>query len=451
MLAPKQRRRFSFYLAVLSVIVFVPVLVAKLVALQRADVIAELADQVAHRESPEAAAAVRQLASMPGLPVAILVSAATSADREVAEEAKLSIGRLLRRAQRQLHSERGVGAVARQLAELAESLAAQQEMFSRADYPWLSNTTHKVLRLANRIPPRHTPLVAVHCDAILAAIASKEISPAKIVGTEPAADEPIINDGASAGGSGESRQARLQPMPVQATADAASIGSVGSPATTPNSLRPSQAVASAPTQVSGQMRDESSADTSAEELIKAPWRASWSHPIFRMVPAMPIHESPNEENPTPSAPISPVPEAPAAEPAAADRPLAEVDAHELLRRWLAAEGGAILPLEEELTRRGFGRLSERMVGQLFSTVSDDRLSLVDAVLTEPGVNARPWLMLLSEDSDADVRLLAVTMMATSNDAALIEKAWQVSIRDRDPRIAGLAGRLRERREAALRR
>jgi hypothetical protein len=41
-------------------------------------------------------------------------------------------------------------------------------------------------------------------------------------------------------------------------------------------------------------------------------------------------------------------------------------------------------------------------------------------------------------------------MATSDDAQLIEKAWQVSIRDRDPRIAGLAGRLRERRETVQR-
>jgi hypothetical protein len=42
-------------------------------------------------------------------------------------------------------------------------------------------------------------------------------------------------------------------------------------------------------------------------------------------------------------------------------------------------------------------------------------------------------------------------MATSDDAMLIEKAWHVSIRDRDPRIAGLAGRLRERRNTAQRR
>jgi hypothetical protein len=44
----------------------------------------------------------------------------------------------------------------------------------------------------------------------------------------------------------------------------------------------------------------------------------------------------------------------------------------------------------------------------------------------------------------------VTIMAASNDP-LIEKAWQVAIRDRDPRIAGLAERLRERRGLGRRR
>ena len=79
------------------------------------------------------------------------------------------------------------------------------------------------------------------------------------------------------------------------------------------------------------------------------------------------------------------------------------------------------------------------------------MRLVNDVLIEPGVDARPWLMLLADDADADVRLLAVTIMATSSDSTLVEKAWQVSIRDRDPRIAGLAGRLRERRADAQRR
>ena len=66
------------------------------------------------------------------------------------------------------------------------------------------------------------------------------------------------------------------------------------------------------------------------------------------------------------------------------------------------------------------------------------------LLAQPGVDARPWLVLLSDDEEADVRLAAVTVMATSNDPQLIEQAWQVVLHDRDPRIANLAPRLRAR-------
>ncbi len=87
----------------------------------------------------------------------------------------------------------------------------------------------------------------------------------------------------------------------------------------------------------------------------------------------------------------------------------------------------------------------------FSNKAEDRMRVMDAVMAEPGAGSGPWLLLLAEDTDADVRLFAVTLMATSNDAGLMEKAWQIAIRDRDPRIADLAGRLRDRRTATFRR
>ena len=141
MLAPTQRRHFLKYISLPIVVAIVLLVTVKLIALQRADVLAELADRVAHCDSPQAAAAVRQLATMPAAPVSILVTAATSANAEAAVEAKQCISRLLRRAQRQIEHGRGVGSVARELAELAESLDAQQSVFSTADYPWLSSTT----------------------------------------------------------------------------------------------------------------------------------------------------------------------------------------------------------------------------------------------------------------------------------------------------------------------
>ncbi len=131
--------------------------------------------------------------------------------------------------------------------------------------------------------------------------------------------------------------------------------------------------------------------------------------------------------------------------------LVGVDSRDLLRRWLSADASDVQAIDRELARRGFGRLTTRLVRQFFSDDAEERMRLVDDVLTEPGAGAGAWLLLLAQDSDAEVRLFAVTLMATSNDATIVEKAWQAAIRDRDPRIADLAGRLRERRTGALQR
>jgi hypothetical protein len=131
-------------------------------------------------------------------------------------------------------------------------------------------------------------------------------------------------------------------------------------------------------------------------------------------------------------------------------PLASIDSRELLKKWIALEKDEAQPIERELVRRGFGKLSKQLVRQFFSENPQDRMRLVDSVLAQPGGGSEAWLLLLAGDADPDVRLFAVTFMATSNNAALVEKAWQMVIRDHDPRVADLAGRLRERREGPLR-
>lgn len=189
MLAQAKRRHVSYYLSLPLVVAIVLALVAQLAALQRADVIADLAYRVAHRETPEATVAVRHLAAMPRPPIAILVSAATSTDRQVAEEAQHSIDRLLRRAQRRIEAKRGMKSVARQLTELAESLAAEQTRFAPSDYVWLNNATHKIVLLSNRVPEQHAPLVARQCDAILSAIGPSIASTAEFTDGAAAAEQ----------------------------------------------------------------------------------------------------------------------------------------------------------------------------------------------------------------------------------------------------------------------
>ena len=120
MIAPPKRRHLFYFLSLPLVVAIVFFMVARLAALQRADVVAELAEQVAHHDTPEATAALRQLAAMQRPPVDILVAAATSADAQISHEAQLLVSSVLRRWQHRIQSDRGVAGVARQLAELAE-------------------------------------------------------------------------------------------------------------------------------------------------------------------------------------------------------------------------------------------------------------------------------------------------------------------------------------------
>jgi hypothetical protein len=165
----------------------------------------------------------------------------------------------------------------------------------------------------------------------------------------------------------------------------------------------------------------------------AAWRAKWSNPVTALAASRPIEK------------VDPQPLADAAITTDAAPRLVNEDSRALLRQWRDADRSHALDIEQELFRRGFGRLSHRLVDRLFDEKPSERLRLVDDVLSEPSVGVRAWLLLLVEDPNADVRLLTVTVMATSTDAVLLEAAWQAAIRDPDPRVADLAPRLYERR------
>ena len=137
------------------------------------------------------------------------------------------------------------------------------------------------------------------------------------------------------------------------------------------------------------------------------------------------------------------------------RPTAEslksVDSRALLQRWSTADKSAQAALELELTRRGLGKPNTEIVRMLLSDRVEDRVRLVQRIVGASGINTAAWLQLFTEDDDADVRLAAITLMSTSNNPALKEQAFQASLHDRDPRVADLAGRLRDRRDGVERR
>lgn len=455
----------------------------------RNSLVEQLSDVAVHGNTKEAAAAVRQLSAMPRPPVELLAAAATSPTRDVALEAQSAISDVVRRWYRQAKTGRNQQRVAAQLTELVEALASQQPVFSIADYPWLGRITRRILRLANQFPPEMSLPIAPQCEAILANIESADasfaaftaVSPAlpsderiaaALVASTPAAvsddriprrfaphtgtldalgDEAVAVVAQPAGENGRSKVAFVLPH-------SAANGQADPPAVSSENRPPS---ADDRTSSDGNQPPISESPLSVLDSPTAPdnqsfgWRLRGSRQTVASPPASEspvavVDGGPSTATGVPTS-VAVTPTEPASADHDSDAALASLETRSLLARWLAADAISALESERELARRGFGRLSADLVEQLLSPDIQSRCDLVTDLLVQPGVDARPWLVLLANDSVAEVRLAAVSMMATSNDPQLIEEAWQVVLHDRDPRIASLAPRLRARQASGQQR
>ncbi len=70
-----------------------------------------------------------------------------------------------------------------------------------------------------------------------------------------------------------------------------------------------------------------------------------------------------------------------------------------------------------------------------------RRALAHTLPDVAGMDAAPWLLELSRDPDSDVRLEAMTLLATTGDPALVDTVRKLAAADADERIQKLAARL----------
>lgn len=462
------KRRSSLYTLPIVVLIGLTT-VAALAAWQRSDIIAELVDQIAHGEKSEATAAVRQLAALSNPPLDVLVDAASSDERATAEVAQVAINRLLSQWKLQVENRQRTGRVTAELNDLATQLATQRRAFAKADHPWLASTTHAIIRLANQCPSKKTPLVAIHCDEILAMIeaagdadtAAAHASPTtrnqqdSRLETAPSPQRP--NQSETTRENLERQFSEFPAPPVAAdtsdnSSEHSSTNSAPPPPFTegaqalPNALERTPSHGADASKQNEPDRQETSTVGDQPPRGDAARGSAWSRPLYRVPPTQ---SAPPTSASNALRPPKPLP----AE--AVNAVSSTVPTPELLARWLAAfdrhNEADRLEVETSLATRGFQPVPEKLVRLYLAHESPDRKNVPDQVIAEPTIDSRPWLLLLAADDDVDVRLAAVTMMATSTDQIMVEKALQIAIRDRDPRIADLASRLRERRSQPRRR
>jgi len=128
--------------------------------------------------------------------------------------------------------------------------------------------------------------------------------------------------------------------------------------------------------------------------------------------------------------------------------LKSVDVLDLMRRLRADDGDQRADARRELVRRGFSEVDLELARQLFSSDAEARKQLARAVPRLSSVDAAQWLMWLALDPQPDVRLAAMTTLATTGDPALLDRVSVLVRNDRDPQIQALAEQIAKQRDLA---
>jgi len=89
---------------------------------------------------------------------------------------------------------------------------------------------------------------------------------------------------------------------------------------------------------------------------------------------------------------------------------------------------------DELVRRGMSNEEIRIANQLASRVVEVRLGLLESIANRTDVDPRPWLLWLAEDPSREVRMRAISALATMNDAAVKQALQKRLAHEHDPAV-----------------
>ena len=121
--------------------------------------------------------------------------------------------------------------------------------------------------------------------------------------------------------------------------------------------------------------------------------------------------------------------------------IAGEDVVELMKELNSESDTRAIAVEAELVRRGFAAVQIDLARRLFDHDPAVRKRLVQEVPGLQGVDAVPWLLQLCRDTDAEVRLAAITFLATSSDPSVLDEVEQIGQRDTDSGVRRIADRI----------
>ncbi len=124
-----------------------------------------------------------------------------------------------------------------------------------------------------------------------------------------------------------------------------------------------------------------------------------------------------------------------------------MDVVDVMRGLQAIESGTAAEARAELIRRGFSEVHLKLAQQLFDPDPEVRKQLVRMLPDLHSIDAMPWLLRLTRDEDSEVRLAALTLLATTGDPTMLSRVQELARQDRDPAVQRTIERLAGRRPA----
>lgn len=394
----------------------------------------QLLTQVELAKDSEIKSPLRQLAQL-GIPaIEPLVTAAASRRASVASVARQIIEQKLASWEQSLnldHRKKASQEVQISSTALAEALAKHIDDFGPAGKQWSEQVVMRMVDFANRLPGQQSRWLLEDCSTTLAAIPPR--SPRlQVISTQENPFSPPAQTSLA------SPEPRTEPL------TRSSESYLDNPIRS-NPIAPSQPKSSLtliPKQeqqpVAGwnQAVDNDATWPPGHNKLRAPRTGTAPAGAAR---ASDKTETDNLASKTtnPKAIDVPTPQ----EMAARIVKLRQLSSDELLRRLPTESFYEANIIRAVLRERGYRDEELALQQRLAASDVHDRMHLVDDTSRLPATSARRILRQLLADENAEVRLRALTALATTKTPDLKSLAGELAVHDEDPRVAELASRL----------
>jgi hypothetical protein len=118
-----------------------------------------------------------------------------------------------------------------------------------------------------------------------------------------------------------------------------------------------------------------------------------------------------------------------------DSPMGAFDDASVMR-WLGSPHAALREKAKlELVSRGFDGTAIAIATRIYTGDVNEKIELVDALVGTSVIDPRPWLLLLLQDSDRDVRSRTISSLGSMDDPAITARLQSHLAQENDPAVA----------------